>query len=156
MRRLIARLFLTFSLFAGAQFFVHAQTAAYAEIAQIDTANFPQVSALVDVYDANGDFISGLKPADFTVYEDAQEGTVDSVVEKSPPVQVVVAVNPGPALGVRDSNAVTRFEHVTNALGRWTATQTSESQDDMSLVSLSGSLITHAHVKDWSVSLTSF
>ena len=156
MPKLFPRLFLTFSLLAGTQAFVHAQTAAYAEIAQIDTADFPQISALVDVYDANGEFIAGLQPSNFTVFEDAQEGTANSVAELTPPVQIVVAVNPGPALGVRDSNAVTRFEHVVKALGQWTAMHISESQDDMSLISLSGSLINHANMEDWYVSLTSF
>ena len=64
----LARLLLTISLLTGTRTFVHAQTAAYAEIALIDAENFPNISALVDVYDADGAFISGLKPKDFTVY----------------------------------------------------------------------------------------
>jgi len=154
--RKLARFILTVSLLAGTGTFVHAQTAAYAEIVRIDAANFPQVSALVDVYDANGEFITGVQPKDITVYEDGQEGTVDSVNEASPPVQVVVAINPGPALAVRDSNAVTRFDRVVETLSGWATAQPTESRDDMSLVSLSGSLINHASVKDWAVSLNSF
>ncbi|HSM71836.1 MAG TPA: hypothetical protein VK851_09845, partial [Anaerolineales bacterium] len=136
--------------------FVHAQTAASAEIVRIDASSFPQVSALVDVYDANGEFISGLEPGDITVYEDGQETKAASITEASPPVQVVVAVNPGPAMGVRDANAVTRFERVVETLGNWTNAQPDDSRDDMSLVSLSGSLINHASVDDWFVSLNSF
>ena len=56
------------SLVAVPQSFAHAQTAAYAEIAAIDAQKFPQISALVDVYDPNGQFISGLRPSDLTVY----------------------------------------------------------------------------------------
>ncbi|HSM70497.1 MAG TPA: hypothetical protein VK851_03055, partial [Anaerolineales bacterium] len=66
MRRL-TRFILTVSLLAGNRSFVHAQTAASAEIVRIDASSFPQVSALVDVYDANGEFISGLEPGDITV-----------------------------------------------------------------------------------------
>ena len=42
------------SLVAVPQSFAHAQTTAYAEIAAIDAQKFPQISALVDVYDPDG------------------------------------------------------------------------------------------------------
>ena len=70
-RRFALCLILSLLLLPGV--FVHAQTAAYAEIAAVNAQNFPQISALVDVYDANGEFITGLKPADLTVYEDGQQ-----------------------------------------------------------------------------------
>ena len=155
MRRLF-RFILTISLLAGTGTFVHAQTAASAEIVRIDASNFPQVSALLDVYDANGEFIAGIEPSDITVYEDSQETIATSVTEAPVPVQVVVAINPGPAMAVRDSNAVTRFERAVETLGNWTNAQPADSRDDMSLVSLSGSLINHASVKEWFVSLDSF
>lgn len=152
----LTRFILTVSLLAATWTFVHAQTAASAEIVRIDASNFPRVSALMDVYDANGEFITGIEPSDITVYEDSQETKATSITESALPVQVVVAINPGPALAVRDSNAVTRFERVVETLTNWTNAQPSDSRDDMSLVSLSGSLINHASVKDWFVSLNSF
>ena len=155
MRKLL-RFILTISLLAGTGTFVHAQTAAYAEIVRIDASNFPQVSALMDLYDANGEFIMGVQPSDITVYEDSHETKATSVKESPVPVQVVVAINPGPAMAVRDSNAVTRFEKVVETLSNWTNAQPADSRDDMSLVSLSGSLINHANVQDWFVSLDSF
>ncbi|HKI53617.1 MAG TPA: FHA domain-containing protein [Anaerolineales bacterium] len=154
--RKLSRFILLFSLLAGTWSFVHAQTAAYAEIVRIDASNFPQVSALMDAYDANGEFIAGIEPSDITVYEDSQETKATSINEFALPVQVVVAINPGPAMAVRDSNAVTRFEKVLETLSNWTNAQPADSRDDMSLVSLSGSLINHATVKDWFVSLDSF
>ncbi len=155
MRRLF-RLLLSLSLLAGTRTFAYAQTAAYAEIVRIDAEDFPKISAFVDVYDANGEFISGLEPSDVTVYEDAQETTADTITESSVPVQVVVAINPGPALAIRDSNAVARFERVVETLRVWADSQPDDSRDDLSLVSLSGSLISHADVDDWFVSLDSF
>jgi hypothetical protein len=155
MRRLF-RFLLTLSLFAATGSFVHAQTAAYAEIVRIDAANFPKIAALVDVYDADGEFISGLKPADITVYEDGQETRADSVRESDVPVQVVVAVNPGPPLAIRDANGISRFERAVEALGDWAEAQPEDSRDDLSLVSLSGSLINHAGVSNWFVSLNAF
>ena len=149
-------LILSLSLFAAPYAFVRAQTAAYADIATIDTQGFPQISALMDVYDANGEFMSGLQPSNLTIYEDGQPRAADALTESIVPAQVVVAINPGPALAVRDGNAIPRFTHVVDILGRWADAQPADSRDDLSLVSLSGSLISHANAKDWFVSLNSF
>lgn len=138
------------------QISARAQTEAYSEIASIDAQDFPEISALVDVYDTSGQFMAGLQLDDLTVYEDGQPHPIDRLAESTTPVQVVVAINPGPALAVRDANAITRFTHVVGALSQWVSTQPDDSRDDLSLVSLSGSLITHANVKDWFVSLDSF
>ncbi len=143
-------------LLAAPQIFVRAQTAAYAEITAIDTQGFPKVTALVDVFNANGEFMAGLKPASVTVYEDSQPRMVDTLTENAVPVQIVVGINPGPALAVRDASGVARFTRVVEALGTWANAQPTGSQDDLSLVSLSGSLISHAAAKDWFVSLNSF
>jgi len=155
MRKLFA-LFLSVSLLIAPQAFVRAQTAAYAEVAQIDAEKFPEISALLDVFDANGEFMAGLQPSNLAVYEDGQTLKVDALTEAAPPVQVVVAVNPGPALAVRNADGVPRFDPVVQVLSHWADSQSSDSQDDLSLVSLSGSLINHSNYKDWSVSLNSF
>lgn len=155
MRRLFA-FFLSVGLLIVPGAFAHAQTAAYAEVSAINAQNFPQISALVDVYDANGVFVSGLQPADLTVYEDGQQHKVASITESAPPAQIVVAVNPGPPLAVRDQNGKPRSEGVVSALDAWANSLPPESSDDLSLVSLSGSLINHASAKDWLVSFNSF
>jgi hypothetical protein len=143
-------------LLAAPSAFARAQTAAYAEIVAIDTQNFPQLSALLDVFNANGGFESALQPSDLTVYEDGQPRPVDTLTQQDVPVQIVVAVNPAPALDVRDSNGIARFARVVETLGNWANSQPADSRDDLSLVSLSGALITHAKVTDWFVSLGSF
>lgn len=155
MRRFLASL-LSAGLLVVSQTSVRAQTAAYAEIAAIDAEDFPQVHALLDIYDANGQFIAGLPASALTVYEDGAPREVDAITESETPVQLVVAVNPGPALAVRDATGVARFTHVVDALSAWANALPAESQDDLSLVSLSGSLINHAAPRDWLVSLQSF
>jgi hypothetical protein len=154
-------IFLALSLFIlswsfGAPRNASAQAEAYAEITSIDAGSFPQISALVDAYDASGQFIAGLRPGDLTAYEDGQPRPVDKLTESTTPLQMVVAINPGPSLAVRDANAIDRFTHIVGALGAWANAQPDDSRDDLSLVSLSGSLITHANVKSWFVSLDSF
>ena len=155
MRRFVA-LLLSLCLLAVSGTSVRAQTAAYAQIAAIDAGNFPQVSALVDVFGANGQFLGGLKPANLTVYEDSQPHMVDWLTELPVPVQIVVAVNPGPPLAIKDGSGATRWERVTDALNGWVASLPGDSGDDLSLISLSGSLISHAASNDWAVSLNSF
>ncbi|MBN2116682.1 MAG: FHA domain-containing protein [Anaerolineales bacterium] len=155
MRRILAVL-LGFSLLAVPSAFAHAQAAAYAEITSVEAQGFPQISALMNIYDANGRFVDGLTPASVTAYEDGQPRPVDDVTQSEVPVQLVVAVNPGPGLAVRDANAVPRFTRAVETLSQWVNSQPADSKDDLSLVSLSGSLITHANVKDWFVSLDSF
>jgi hypothetical protein len=91
-----------------------------------------------------------------TVYEDGTPRSLDALAESEPPVQMVVAVNPGPALAVRDANGVARFTFVVEALSAWVNALPADSPDDLSLISLSGSLINHASPRDWLVSLQSF
>src|SRR5215217_877186 len=157
MRRVLSFL-LSISLLALPSILVRAQTAsqAYAEIASINVDEFPQVTALVDAYDSSGKFITGLKQSDLTIREDSESRRVDKLSESDAAVQLVVAINPGPALAVRDGNAVQRFTKIVETLGQWMGSQPADSRDDLSLVSLSGSLITHANAKDWFVSLDSF
>jgi hypothetical protein len=155
MRRLIA-IFLVLSLLALPPAFAGAQTTAYAEIASVDVRGFPRITALVDVYNGSGKFLEGLEPADLTAYEGDQPRPVDTLTATDVPVQLVVAINPGPSLAVRDGNAVQRFTKIVETLSQWVNSQPADSGDDLSLVSLSGSLITHAGAKDWFVSLDSF
>ncbi|HXF85438.1 MAG TPA: FHA domain-containing protein [Anaerolineales bacterium] len=155
MRKLLA-FFLSLGLLAATQAFAHAQTAAYAEIAWIDASNFPQISALLDVYDAEGTFMAGLQPSNLTAYEDGQPRVVDTLIETAAPVQIVVAINPGPGLAVRDGNGVARFDKVVQALNDWANAQPADSGDNFSLISLTGSLINHATLEEWLVSLNAF
>ena len=157
MRRFLAVvLLLSLLAFAGRTAFAHAQTGAYAEIASVDAGSFPRVTALVNIYGADGRLLDGLQPADLTAYEAGEPRPVDTLTATDVPVQLVVAINPGPSLAVRDANAVQRFTKIVDVLSQWVNSQPSDSEDDLSLVSLSGSLITHAGGKDWFFSLDSF
>ena len=122
----------------------------------MDAQNFPQVKALLDVYDESGKFVTGLKSGDLTLSEDGGSPPVNTLTESAAAVQLVVAINPGPSLAVRDGNAIPRFTKIVEALRLWVEAQPSESSDDLSLISLSGSLITHAKPRDWFISLDAF
>ena len=141
---------------AGRPPFASAQSSAHAEIASVDAKGFPQISALVDVYDSNGRFMEGLQPDKLSASENGQPRPVDVLRAIEVPLQLVIAINPGPSLAVRDASGVQRFTKVVEALSQWVNARPEDSGDDLSLVSLSGSLITHAGTRDWFVSLDSF
>ena len=72
------------------------------------------------------------------------------------PLQLTVAINPGPALATRDKLGMERFEGVVAALAAWAQALPADTPDDMSLVTLSGPIISHASARDWLVSLQAF
>jgi len=155
MRKILLTL-LGLLLLAGQSFAVRAQGAATAMLSLVDAQGFPNVTAQLDVFDEQGQFITGLQPEDVTILEDGQSQPVSELVESAPPAQIVVAVNPGPALAVRDGLGIARFERVTEVLAGWAGAQPIDTPDDLSLVSIAGPIVTHAEPDDWVVSLTSF
>ena len=134
-----------------------AQSAATAKLSLVDAQGFPTVEALLDVFDEQGQPITNLKLEDVTMMEDGQPFPVIELTKSTPPVQIVVAVNPGPALAVRDTKGIERFKPVTEILTTWAdKLSLGDIPDDLSLVTIAGPIITHATPQDWIISLTSF
>lgn len=133
-----------------------AQSQAQAVLYPADAAAFPSISTFMDVFDSSGRFVSGILPEQVTVFEDGQPLPVASLAETVVPLQLVVAINPGPALATRDKLGTDRFQGIVEALSAWAQALPADTPDDMSLVTLSGPLISHASAKDWLVSLQAF
>jgi hypothetical protein len=72
------------------------------------------------------------------------------------PAQIAVAINPGPPLATRDRLGAPRFQGIVQALTAWAHALPPNTPDDMSLVTLTGPIISHATAKDWLVSLGAF
>jgi hypothetical protein len=109
-----------------------------------DYSAFPTASGLMDVFDAQGTFVSGLGPASVTVIEDGQTLPVDSLTEMAVPLQLVVAVNQGEPLDARDPSGISRFQRIVQVLVQWAQARSPDMPDDFSLVSQAGSAINHA------------
>jgi hypothetical protein len=135
---------------------VRAQSAATAELSLVNPQGFPTMTALLDVFDDQGRPITGLQAEDVTVLEDNQPRPVSELVESMPPAQIVVAINPGPALAVRDGEGIERIRRVKEVLAGWAGAQPADDPDDLSLVSIAGPIITHAEPDAWAVSLNAF
>ena len=156
MRRSLIGVILIISLFLGQGTPVHAQGQALADLYPPDTSTFPKVSALLDVFDERGVFATGLKPESVTVLEDGQSIPPDELIEQALPAQIVVSINSGPALDVRDGQGISRFQRLVQVLDGWAQTLPTEESDDLSLVSISGPVISHATPNDFRNSLRSF
>jgi hypothetical protein len=143
-------------LLFGQGLIARAQGQARADLYPVDASAFPTVTALLDVFDAGGTFVTGLKPDAVKVLEDAQTLPLQELTEQAVPAQIVVAVNPGPPLDVRDGQGVSRFQRIGQALGQWAQARPADLPDDISLVTIAGPIITHASAKDWQVSLSTF
>ena len=157
MRKLLTVLF-GLGLFLGWSLPVRAlaQTQAEVDLYPTDVSAFPVISTFMDVFDASGRFVSGLKPEQVTVLEDGQPLQLLKLNEMVVPAQIAVAINPGPSLSVHDKQGLPRFQGIVNALDAWAQALPSNMPDDLSLVSTAGPIISHANAKDWQVSLGAY
>jgi len=119
------------------------------KISPPDVTAFPAISTLLDVYDAGGQIVTGLSPQAVTALEDGQPIPLDSLAETTPGVQLVVAVNPGPALAVRNPLGKSRYSLIQGAIASWAKSRPADSNDDLSLVASGGSLLVHRKVDEW-------
>lgn len=100
----------------------------------LQTGSFPAMSGGMDVYDAAGNFVTGLQPGDVIILEDNQPHVLDGLVEDQPGLQLALAINTGPAFGRRDDYAVTRLNIIRQALEAWARGEAAGKGDQISLV----------------------
>lgn len=109
------------------------------------------------MYDASGQFVSGLKPADAAALEDGNPRPVQELTEEPVGAQIVIGVNPGPTLDARDAQGVTRYQRVQQMLGGWAQSRAdAQPGDDLSLVTIAGPLIAHTTPEAWLASFIAF
>ncbi len=135
---------------------VSAQSAAYIEIGAPDVSAFPNISTVLDVYDANGQFVSGLKSADLNIIEDTSMRTATALSEEPIGAQIVVGVNPGPSFDVRDGEGVSRYQRIQQTLGAWVTSLPEDTSDDLSLVTIAGPIIAHTNPQTWLSSFAAY
>jgi hypothetical protein len=157
MRKFVALLF-SLSLLLSAVSAVHAQQKlASADLYPVEASAFPTISAFLDVFDSNGIFVTGLKPEAVSAVEDGQPLPVDSLNEIAIPLQLVIAVNQGAPLDIRDSATnFSRFQRISQVLAQWAQGRPADLPDDLSLVSQAGPVINHAGATDFVAGLNGF
>jgi len=133
------------------------QNLASAILYPADFSAFPTISAFLDVFDSSGIFVSGLKPEAVSAIEDGQPFPVDTLNEIAVPLQLVIAVNQGAPLDIRDQTTnFSRFQRVSQILAQWAQGRPADLPDDLSLVSQAGPVINHAGAADFVAGLSGF
>jgi len=122
---------------------VIAQSTADAFVAPPDTESFPDISFFMDVYNDMGVFIHGLTADEVLVIEDSRQIVVDSLAELRPGVQIVFAINPGPSFAIRNSQGLSRYDFVIEALSGWAQQRQGSSLDDISYLVTGGPSSSH-------------
>jgi hypothetical protein len=110
-----------------------AQSQASAALYAVDAGQFPRITGLLDAYDADGAFLRGLNAENVSFLEAGKTIRPEVLTEQEIPLQVVVAVNAGSALAVRDSDGRSRYDKAVAVLTAWAASRPAESKDTFSL-----------------------
>ncbi len=120
-----------------------AQSPARAGLSSPQLGSFPLVETYLDVHTSDGSFLHGLQPSQITLLEDDQPAQNVTIQEMRLGVQLVVAVNPGSEIALRNSRGVSRYELIYQALAQWTQARAGSSIDDLSLLVTDGSSASH-------------
>jgi hypothetical protein len=131
-----------------------AQTSTGASLSTPNIDAFPQITAYLDVHDSQGYFFNGLKSEQVRVLENGVPQQITQIQQIRPGVQVVVAINPGPSFGIRNNQAVSRYDNIKDTLKSWASSRLGSNVDDWSLIITNGPSISHVtKPKDWLAAL---
>jgi hypothetical protein len=142
----LCRFILLLSLLAGAVIPaanpVSAQASSKATLFALQTEHFPEITAYLDVRNAQGNFIRGLTNNQVSIIEDGNPVKVEKIEPLEPGAQFIIAVNPGRSLSIRDGQGTSRYDLLVDFLSGWAETR-SETSDDFSLLFDQGPEILH-------------
>ncbi|MFC2029048.1 hypothetical protein ACFLTX_03870, partial [Chloroflexota bacterium] len=116
------------------------------------TVSFPVMQFSLDVWDADGKFLSDLQAADVTIMENALEIPVTDIKTYDPGLEFVVGINPNFSFAIMDAQAVSRLDKIKDALTDWSGELTQSVNHAYSLVTPDGPAA--YHVKDLNSWLT--
>lgn len=129
---------------------VRAQGTASIVLFQPDSSKFPTITALLDVFDEQGNFLTGLTAAEFSILENGQSlGTPSAFEQLGQPLKMIVAINSGPALAVRDGLGISRYDKMTAVLKNWVAIRPADSPDEFALVWNGGIIASQLSPANW-------
>lgn len=127
-----------------------AQTANRVSVVSPDLSDFPNIAAYLDIRNDRGDFVPGLTLENLTILEDGIVLPVDEVQEIQSTLSVVVALNSGTPLGIRNDDGYTRIDLVAEFVKGWVGSLEETYLDDLSLVTASGEPVLHTtDVGEW-------
>ncbi len=135
---------------------VQAQGGGGAFLSAPNIDRFPQVHTALKVYDGQGQFVHGLTSEQVSILENSITRPVLQLREQRLGVQIVVAVNPGPAMAIRNAKATSRYDLIKQALRTWASSRSASTIDDYSLLITNGPAASHtASAAQWLGALNS-
>jgi pSer/pThr/pTyr-binding forkhead associated (FHA) protein len=120
-----------------------AQSSAAAYLLPPKMDDFPNITTYLDVQDASGNFIHGLKETDLKLVENNTPVSVTQFSETHPGVQFSIAFSPGHTLSIRDGLGISRFDYLISGLKAWQWDPQAAGADDLSLITLDGPELLH-------------
>lgn len=114
-----------------------------ADLISLQADQFPQITALLDVHQADGQFAHGLRPENVRVLENGQTLPVKELKELQTGVQLVIAISLGPAMAIRDSQGRSRLDYLIQGLNAWESETNELGKDDISLLAQDGPEVIH-------------
>jgi len=120
-----------------------AQNSTRATLSPPNTEHFPRLSAYLDVRNAQGVFLHGLRAGDVQISENGRRVPVATLSELRPGVQFVLAINPGQPFAIRNVQGTSRYELLATALSNWALRRRGATVDDLSLIITAGPVKTH-------------
>ncbi len=126
---------------------VLAQSAGGITVADPDASAYPEITTSFKAFDAEGDFITDLRPSELRIEERGKPITDYRLEMIETGVRFFVAVNEGPTLANRYSG-VSRFDRVKTALYNWFSSRPPDSADEFGLYTSEGPLTLTASSPD--------
>lgn len=108
-----------------------------------DMDEYPRASTYLDFHDANGKFVHGLEASDISVFEDGKLVPIIDFQEERPGVQFVIAVSADESFTIRNSQGISRYDYLEEALKGWANSRQGSTIDDMSILISAGPEYTH-------------
>jgi hypothetical protein len=128
---------------------VSAQGEGQVTITQPNTAQFPEISFLLEAYNSEGQFITNMDSTDFTIVENGEEREVQMLERLEPGLQVIFATNAAP-IWATSTAGITLYQQVMLSLKAWAQNQPQDSQDDFSLATNTGLMIIRSdETEEW-------
>ena len=150
----VVSLLLVSTLFHGK---VNAQSAIIAFLSAPDTAEFPLISAFLDIRDSQGSFIPELQTQVLTIIEDGEQLPATALVEDTTGMQFVLAVNTATSFAIIDQQLINRYDYISEYLQSWAGRMSDTVGDDLSLTSPSGVRLIHqGDYNEWLLDFQTF
>ena len=116
---------------------------ATASISSPNTRSFPLIEVYLEVFDSAGNFVYGLTANDIRILENSVPLPTQNLQDIQSGVQFITVLNPGRAFALRNSNGVSRYDFLVEALSNWAVRRTGSTIDIISLIENGGPQFSH-------------